>query len=304
LISAAPASGQAGVPGADTKSRERHLTEFLHEVNERTDEVMAEWIAAWGRDDAGALAEAYTEDAVVFLPEGQPVQGRPLIAKLFAQSLPPLGAIRVSQMDFDASGLMAFAVGPFSYGVRAEDGLSWQETGLHITVFVREGAEWRIRSQVFTRSLEVSSRRPGEEIHLTFPAGEHLPGTLYELALQMSPVKDAIAGWRTAWGRGEPDVLAEQYTEDALLVMPEGTPLRGRALIERYFVDQMPALGTVRVSQMDFHSSGRLAFMAGPLIYDIARRDRAFMDVMGMHLTVLARDDDRWRIRLQVFRAD
>jgi uncharacterized protein (TIGR02246 family) len=304
LISAVPASGQAGVPGADTKSRERHVTEFLNEVNERTDEVMAEWVAAWGGDDAGALAEVYTEDAVVFLPEGQPVQGRPLIAELFTQTLPTLGAVRVSQMDFDASGLMAFVVGPFSYEVRAEDGFSWQETGLHITVFVREGAKWRIRSQVFTRSIEVSSRKPGDEIHLTFPAGEHLPGTLYELALQMSPVNEAIAGWHTAWGRGEPDVLAQQYTEDALLIMPEGTPIRGRALIERYFVDQVPALGTVRISQMDFHSSGRLALVVGPLIYDIERPDGAVMDVMGMHLTVLARDDDRWQIRLQVFRAD
>jgi ketosteroid isomerase-like protein len=152
LISSAaatPAASQTGVPGPGITSNRRHMTDFLNEVNQRVTGLTRQWRGAWVRDEIDDLVDLYTEDAVLILAEGEPIRGHRRLKQYFEESLATLGGAQLSETDFHASGRMALMSGPFSYLIQGENGLSWQVTGTHVTVFLREGRDWKIRSQIF-----------------------------------------------------------------------------------------------------------------------------------------------------------
>ncbi len=148
-VAATPAASQAGVPGPGITSNQRHMTDFLNEVNQRVTELTRRWRGAWVRDEIEDLVDLYTEDAVLTLAQGEPIRGHRRLKQYFEENLAMLGGAQLSEADFHASGRMAFVSGPFSYLVQGENGSGWQVTGTHVTVFLREGRDWRIRSQIF-----------------------------------------------------------------------------------------------------------------------------------------------------------
>jgi ketosteroid isomerase-like protein len=130
-------------------SASRHVAEYVAKMNGEVRASVREWRGAWNRDELESLADRYSEAALLILPEGDPMHGRNPIKQHFEENLPLLGGVQLSQSDFHASGRMAFMSGPFSYSVREQGGTVRQVTGVHVTVFLREGRHWRIRSQIF-----------------------------------------------------------------------------------------------------------------------------------------------------------
>jgi ketosteroid isomerase-like protein len=118
-----------------------------------------DWRGAWNSDDLESLSDVYSESALLILPQGDPIRGRDPIKRHFEANLPLLGRVQLSQSDFHASGRMAFMSGPFSYNLREETGTVRQVTGVHLTVFLREGKHWRIVSQIFKAEADSRQRR-------------------------------------------------------------------------------------------------------------------------------------------------
>lgn len=58
------------------------------EIPEPLRETVEQWYEAYEAADAGRLASLYTEDAVIFLPTGQRVEGREAIASQYGAMLP------------------------------------------------------------------------------------------------------------------------------------------------------------------------------------------------------------------------
>ena len=60
-----------------------------------------------------------------------------------------------SVSDFVASDRLAYALGPFYWEVRESAGApSRVVTGTHVTILVREGRRWKIRSQILRPQAE------------------------------------------------------------------------------------------------------------------------------------------------------
>lgn len=302
LVMTVPAVGQPGVPGASSLSRDRYLAELYEKIQQGVDETLRDWHAAWASGDTRAVAALYTEDALLALPGGDPMRGRERMEQRLALDIAALGRVRVSQFDFAASGRMAFVMGPFSYTVTRQ-GLSWLEGGTHVTVFVRgRRPKFRILSQAFVVDAPLGQRpratRDGAG------AAEAAPDPAQELALRMSPVGETLVAWRRAWMEGDAQRLAGLYTEEAILLMPGGPPLRGRPRIQPHFAQALRTLGPVHMGHTDLRQSGRMVFVAGPFSYRVEDGEASSRAVSGVHLTVWRRDGDQWQIRLQVFRAD
>ena len=152
-LAATPAAAQV-VPGSPTVDWERERNLYTAEVLNAYYATMHAWRDAWQREDANAAAEFYTDKAFLLVPDAELIQGRDSIQSYLAKTLPGLLEVRTGLTDFIASDRLAYALGPFWYEVRDDQGRRQSFTGTFIAVLVREGRNWRIRSQVFKREAD------------------------------------------------------------------------------------------------------------------------------------------------------
>lgn len=141
-----------GVPGGDGFSAAAARAEYYADVMFHTNEVITDWRRFWAGDDVERLLELYTEDATLVYAGEPPVRGRDAIREQLDSLLRVSGEIQASLSDFDASGRMGLVNGLLTLSMN--DGRrSWTATGLHMTVLIRRGRHWRIRSQLLRLDL-------------------------------------------------------------------------------------------------------------------------------------------------------
>jgi uncharacterized protein (TIGR02246 family) len=149
LCAAATSASAQVVPGAPRTDWERGRNEYNMEVLRAYNALMQDWREAWQRGDPKAAAEFYTDEAFLFVPDSELIQGKASIETYLTRALPGVVEIRTGLTDFVASERLAYALGPFWYEVRAAGGPPRTLTGTYVAVLVREGRRWKIRSQVF-----------------------------------------------------------------------------------------------------------------------------------------------------------
>ncbi len=142
-----PTSAQA--PGYQQIDPGSIRAEYVAEVLDRINELLADWGSAWAEDRPEELSDYYWEDALLIPPEGGLRRGREEIAEYFDEVLSNHGHIEAFMLDFDASGGMSQVFGNYMLGIQQGAEAGTQKTGPLITVYVQRGRRWRIRSQVF-----------------------------------------------------------------------------------------------------------------------------------------------------------
>lgn len=162
-----------GVPGGDGFSAAAARAEYYADVMFHTNEVITDWRRFWAGDDVEHLLELYTEDATLVYAGEPPVRGREAIREQLDSLLRVSGEIQASLSDFDASGRMGLVNGLLTLSMN--DGRrSWTATGLHMTVLIRRGRHWRIRSQLLRLDLP-SDLPPGSSGAPPGPPGDGPP---------------------------------------------------------------------------------------------------------------------------------
>lgn len=137
-----------GAPGGDGYSAAAARAEFYADVLEHTNEVLSKWRQAWADDDLDAVLELYTEDALFIFTNDAPVQGREAIREKLVTLLETTGEVQAAFTDFDASGRMGLISGLLTFQMQ-DARRSRTVGGLHMTVLIRQGRDWKIRSQLF-----------------------------------------------------------------------------------------------------------------------------------------------------------
>jgi uncharacterized protein (TIGR02246 family) len=97
--------------------------------------------------DATALANVYTEDAVLVMPDG-PLVGRAAIANYFKSAFNTftLEAAQLERVTTIANGQVMLRVGSFTGTIKGPDGTK-PVKGYWASTDVREGNTWRIRQE-------------------------------------------------------------------------------------------------------------------------------------------------------------
>ena len=121
-------------------------------------------------------------------------------------------------------------------------------------------------------------------------------------AAALRGVSSMLAEWRGAWARNDARQAARFYTEDALLLVGEGKPLRGRQEIETGFAGILATSGVIQVAVEDFVASGNVAYAFGNFWYPTEQEEDA-PPVTGTYVMLLRRDGRTWKIRSQMFSA-
>ena len=151
LTGLGPSAGHAQAPGYQQLNPNSIRAEYMAEVLDRINELLADWGSAWANDRVDELVALYAEDAVLVPPDGDPVRGHTAIRDYFTAALPRHGSIEAFMLDFDASGEMSQVFGNYMLEMRAGDGAGGERRGPMLTVYMRRNRTWLIRSQIFPR---------------------------------------------------------------------------------------------------------------------------------------------------------
>ncbi|MFQ5679290.1 MAG: YybH family protein [Gemmatimonadota bacterium] len=113
---------------------------------------------------------------------------------------------------------------------------------------------------------------------------------------------DVMQRWQNAWTSDAIRAVTRLYTEDAVLVPADGSPVvRGRQEIAAYLKRVLPKLGEITTSFQDFDVGGSLAFAMGSFSYVAPGRSVGTRRLKGQFVAVFRLESGHWRIRSQVF---
>lgn len=115
-------------------------------------------------------------------------------------------------------------------------------------------------------------------------------------------VSGMLAEWRGAWARNDAREAARFYTDDALLLIGDGKPLRGRKDIETGFAGILSTSGVIQVAVDDFVASGNVAYAFGNFWYQ-NEEGESEPAISGTYVMLFRRDGRSWKIRSQMFSA-
>ncbi|HET6229682.1 MAG TPA: nuclear transport factor 2 family protein [Longimicrobiaceae bacterium] len=117
----------------------------LREVNNLVEGLRA----GWQQHNARSVADLYTDNAVLVLPEQAALHGHKAIEQGLARVLPHAGGIQLSLVDSDVSTSLAFTSGEFYYEDTSGEA-SVPVSGTYTLVMKGNGrGGWKIRSLVF-----------------------------------------------------------------------------------------------------------------------------------------------------------
>ena len=105
-----------------------------------------------------------------------------------------------------------------------------------------------------------------------------------------------MARWGKAWGDDKADDVADLYWENAVMIVPDRPPLRGRDAIRAYLAEVLPDQGGMEAFMLDFDASGGMAVVYGNYRVSVGGEDRT-----GPVVTVYLLKGRSWKIRSQVF---
>ena len=149
LALAAPAAAQGRDPIEFRTNRNSARQQYEQRVRGEVENTKRQWLQAWESDNAGALSELYTRDAVVVKQTGETVRTQRAIRDDFAKELSAATNLQTQPVDFATSGDLAYEVGTMSYVVEQPGRGAEMRAAIYFTVYERQwDASWKIQSQM------------------------------------------------------------------------------------------------------------------------------------------------------------
>ncbi len=116
------------------------------EARQAIEKLLAEFIDAYNRGDAAALAAQYTEDCAVLAPNQPTVRGRQAIETLFKEMIEEFGGTgSIEIVEVVEAGNLAYQWSTYSL-----EGEKESDAGQLVEVFNRQAdGSWKIRLTIF-----------------------------------------------------------------------------------------------------------------------------------------------------------
>ena len=125
--------------------------QYRNQVLQEVGGVMESWLEAWNNDDAAAIITTFSEDGVLIL-DGERSAGEGAVQATLGSTLPEVGAIEYSLIDFDVRGEMAFATSRYQYARNTNENGRSDVAGHLVWILVKHDGGWKIRSLIFQRT--------------------------------------------------------------------------------------------------------------------------------------------------------
>lgn len=127
------------------------------DVKAQIEKANAEFMAAFAKGDAAAIAKMYSSDASVFAPNADVIQGADGIQKLWKGAMDMgVKSVKLQATEVEAHGTIANEVG--SYSMMAADGKEI-DRGKYIVIWKREGNAWKLHRDIWNTSMPAPARK-------------------------------------------------------------------------------------------------------------------------------------------------
>jgi uncharacterized protein (TIGR02246 family) len=231
LILAAACAGET----ADTPPEAEAAPEMS--ADEQALAEMAEyWATHYNMGHPDMVASLYAPDAWFLGSDGRLSGGPEEIAEALGANAPMSPQIEITPGDMMIFGDQAVGWGTYTITMSPEGAEPMSYGGSYMTHSTKVEGEWKIAGHIGNLTDE-----PFEGFEFSSPEDEPGPneGTLAELE----------AAWETRFNEGNANMVADLYTEDAMVSFSQGGPVHGRAAI----AEALAALMEQNPSQIDIN---------------------------------------------------
>ena len=114
------------------------------------DEAMVKFVAAFNAGDGAAVANLYTEDAALFPPGAERIDGRSAIQTFWQGAIDSGMKIdKLQAVEVESGGNIAGEVGVFVLSVPGEGGVTNKVAGKYIVTWKRTGHTWQLHRDLW-----------------------------------------------------------------------------------------------------------------------------------------------------------
>ena len=113
-----------------------------------------QWVDAFNRGDAAAVAALYTEEAKRLPPNSPMIVGRENI-QAFIQAANDAGAgdLQATIIELHVNGDMAYEVGKYTLTIQPEEGDAISDNGKYVEIWTRVNGSWKMDVDIWNSSL-------------------------------------------------------------------------------------------------------------------------------------------------------
>jgi len=304
LLWAQPALAQK--PGYDTRKPGELRAEFMAYLTPFVRDLASQWMEAFEGDEE-AVADLYSAEATLTVPgEETRLRGSGSREGGFNEYLGSLmgsvGKLQLGMAEIDGSEEMGLVFGRYDLQGIASPAGQPRDQGHHVTIIVKDGREWVIRSQLFVSTPNGSPSLwwQGEAAQVVPPFEVRGSGSAALASRAYQGMDLAMSQFSQAWHDGDEDAARDLFAENVFFRAPTGEVVSG--------VEETMALlsgGTVGFgnplffSVVDFDHSGTVAFETGRFVLEIPGVPAGLTS--GPVMVVLHEDWYDWKIRALVF---
>ena len=120
-----------------------------------------QFIQAFNKGDAAAVANMYTMSARVLPPNSEMVEGRANIQKYWQDAITAgLKIVSLEPVHVETQGNIAIEIGRYSLTVPGAGGTTTTDQGKYVVIWKREGRNWKLAVDTFNTNMPLSTNVP------------------------------------------------------------------------------------------------------------------------------------------------
>ncbi|MGI8917512.1 MAG: YybH family protein [Pyrinomonadaceae bacterium] len=120
-----------------------------------------QFVEAFNKGDAAAVANLYTMDARLLPPNAEMVQGRANIQKFWQGAITAgLKMVSLETEHVETQGNLAVEVGLYTTTIPAAGGVTTTDKGKYVVAWKREGRSWKLAVDIFNSNMPGATAIP------------------------------------------------------------------------------------------------------------------------------------------------
>jgi len=246
------------------------------------------WVQALNSHQAAAVADLYADSAWFLNADGSYDASRDEIRAGWEAAVAMSPTASLTEGETMVLGDMAVEWGTYTMQVMA-DSTPIPSAGAYLVLHRKAAGAWKLLGGL----ANYDSARP--------EGWAWAPPTPEEIPPDSGTMNDLLTEWKTHFDLGHADMVADLYTADAVLALPDGPVLRGTQAIAAAFQERM----TARPSHITLHDVGTIplggdwAFDGG--WYELTPPEGGAVMRRGSYLHLVRRQaDGTWKIHWSV----
>jgi uncharacterized protein (TIGR02246 family) len=129
------------------------------EVRAAVEAANKQFIAAFNKGDAAAVAAMYSADARLLPPNGPMGEGRQAVQQFWQGAIGAgLKLVSLETLHVESQGNLAFEVGRYTLTAPKTGGGTTTDTGKYVVVWEREGDKWKLAADIWNSDASAQAQ--------------------------------------------------------------------------------------------------------------------------------------------------